>query len=316
MFKKILASFGKGAAVVDLRLQNTEYKVGENVQGNVIVQGGDIEQKVNSINVGLFMEIQSENGPSVQHIDTIPLSGSFVIGTKEEKVFPFLYQLPYTLPVSSSTVSFYYDTHLDIEGGIDKKDVDYIQVTPKKELMYVFQTLESLGFRQKTNSGKLDHYGQEFVFFPTTHFNHEVNEVEIRFAYEEHGIRIWMEVDVRQDFHEAEVKRELFLNEETLNNESELTELLEQVIAESIHHPQQYHEEHGYSSYGNHHELQEQYNHHSSSVAGMVGSFAAGAVGGMLLNETIEEFTEDDDNAEENNEFSFGDFFGGEEEED
>ena len=63
-------------------------------------------------------------------------------------------------------------------------------------------------------------YGQEFAFFPAQLFSGQVNEVEFRFAYEESGVCVWMEVDCRKRFHEIEEKREFFLEQSVLNNES------------------------------------------------------------------------------------------------
>lgn len=210
MFKKILASFGKGSATVDLRLYTNSYQVGENVQGDVVIFGGEVDQKIRSIDVGLFMEIRNEHGMAKHHIATVPASGPFIIHAHEEKYIPFHYQLPFTLPVSCPTVSFYFDTYLDIEGGADKKDVDYVEIRPIPPIMNVFAALERLGFRQTSTSGKLDRFGQEFSFFPMSHFAQDIHEIEMRLALEEQGIRVWMEVEVRQGYHEVEVKREFF----------------------------------------------------------------------------------------------------------
>ncbi|MBO0998709.1 sporulation protein [Bacillus sp. SD075] len=57
--------------------------------------------------------------------------------------------------------------------------------------------MNQLGFRETADSGKLDQYGQGFVFSPTQQFKGQVNEVEMRFANEESGIRVWMEVDCK-----------------------------------------------------------------------------------------------------------------------
>ncbi|MCO0598520.1 sporulation protein [Peribacillus butanolivorans] len=53
-------------------------------------------------------------------------------------------------------------------------------------------------------SGRLDQYGQEFAFSPTQQFMGQINEVEMRFANEETGIRVWMEVDCKSGYKEIE----------------------------------------------------------------------------------------------------------------
>lgn len=322
MFKKILASFGKGSATVDLRLYTNSYQVGENVQGDVVIFGGEVDQKIRSIDVGLFMEIRNEHGMAKHHIATVPASGPFIIHTYEEKTIPFTYQLPFTLPVSSPTVSFYFDTYLDVEGGADKKDVDYVEIKPIPQIMNVFEALERLGFRQKPTSGKLDRYGQEFSFFPMNHFAQEIHEIEMRFALEEQGIRIWLEVEVRQGYHEAEVKRDFFLPEEILNNIPELVNVLERYIVESVrqpgydYEPHYYHEPHSYRHEPYYDDDYDVHHHHGSSAAGMIGSFAAGALGGILMDEVMQDFLEEDhdqDHDQDHDGFDFGDFFGDDE---
>ena len=331
MFKRLLASFGKGSATVDLRLYTNSFHVGEKVQGEVLIYGGEYEQKIKSIDVGLFMEIHNEHGFTKHHIDTIPASGSFIIQAKEQKTIPFTYQLPYTLPISSPTVSFYFDTYLDVEGGIDKKDVDYVEIKPIPEIAHVFEAMDRLGFHQKPNSGELDSRGQEFSFYPMNHFAQEIHEIEMRFAMEEHGIRLWMEIEARQGYHEVEIKRDFFLPEGILNNMPELVNVLERYIVESVrqpgyyephsyHEPYPYHEPHSYRHEPYYDDDYDVHHHHGSSAAGMIGSFAAGALGGILMDEVMEDFMQEDHDHDQDHDhdhdqdgFDFGDFFGDDE---
>jgi sporulation-control protein len=248
LFKKILASLGKGAATVDLQLQGDEFEMGETAEGEVIVTGGEVEQTINSIQVALFIEIQTKKGTVSRQIASIHVSDSFIIGANEQKVLPFSFELPYNLAVSNKQIAFYFDTQLDIAAGVDKKDVDYIHIYPSQSIANIFSALEALGFYEKENSGRMDEHGQEFALYPTTHFKDDVDEVEIRFAEEEEGIQLWMEVDVSQWFGEKEVNRERFLSEETVQNESLLIETLKKLIQESIESPERYDQKPSYHS--------------------------------------------------------------------
>lgn len=138
----------------------------------------------------------------------------------------------------------------------------------------VFRAFDAIGFRQNATSGKLDHRGQEFAFFPTTRFQHEVNEVECRFTYEEHGIRLWMEVDVKQGFREKEISRSVLLTEELFRNESDFTAFIAELIRESIVSPEFSHPEQEHAIYS--HEQQGQQSPSGSPIVGMVGGLAAG----------------------------------------
>jgi len=306
MFKKILARFGKGAATVDLRFDNRPYNAGETIDGEVRIQGGEVEQKVNFLAARLMINVATKQGTETREVAKIPLSNAFVILPKEQKVIPFTYRIPQDLPVSRGSISYYFDTQLDIEGGVDRTDVDRLTIDVPKQIRVIFQALDNLGFREKHTSGKVDQYGQEFAFFPTGVFGGQVNEVELRFASEASGVRVWMEVDCRNGFHEIEAKREFFLEQSVLQNEPQLTELLKQYMMEIVDYPQAYTQPFSYTSHYGHQR------HHGSGIGGMVGGLAMGVLGGMLLGEMLDEMMEDALEAAGFDEEAFG----GEEEED
>ena len=131
MFKKILASLGKGAATVDLQCGNRNYQAGESIQGEVVIQGGEVEQNINQLTVRLMMNVVLKQGSVSKEVAHIPLVNRDCIHPKERKVIPFHYVLPTNIPISRGTVSYYLDTHLDIEGGVDRKDVDRLVIEPR-----------------------------------------------------------------------------------------------------------------------------------------------------------------------------------------
>ncbi|WJE55722.1 sporulation protein (plasmid) [Bacillus cereus] len=90
----------------------------------------------------------------------------------------------------------------------------------------IFYAFNRLGFQEKSTSGKLDAYGQEFSFFPREVFVSEVDEVEIHFAYEESGIRVWMEIDCRTRYGEVEAKREFFIEQDVLQEVRKIADIL------------------------------------------------------------------------------------------
>jgi sporulation-control protein len=321
MLKKFFAKFGKGAATVDLRFENRPYFAGETVNGEVHIIGGEVEQKINSLAVRLMMSIMTKQGTVNRQVTVIPLSGSQIILPKEQKVIPFTYQIPANIPVSRGAISYYFDTQLDIDGGVDRTDVDRLIIEVSQPVQSIFHALSNLGFREKHNSGKLDQYGQEFAFFPTGLFASKLNEVELRFALEESGVRVWMEADCRNGFQEFEAKREFFLDESVLNNEQLLAETLKQYLTEAVENPHLYAQPFSFASYHPHH------GHHGSGLGGMVGGLAMGIFGGMLLDELMEAFGSDElieeaaeaigfdeEMQEEVEDLGFGDFFGGDDE--
>ncbi|WP_342047293.1 sporulation protein [Bacillus sp. OTU530] len=333
MFKKFLARFGKGAATVDLRFENRPYFAGETIHGEVHIHGGEVEQKINHASARFMMSVATKQGTATREVAVVPLSGAYSILAKEQKVIPFTYQIPTNLPVSRGSIAYYFDTQLDIEGGVDRTDVDRLIVEAPKRVQSIFRALEGLGFREKPNSGKVDQYGQEFAFFPTHLFAGHVSEVELRFSYEETGVYIWMEIDCRSGYQEIEAKREFFLEDSILQNEERLAELLHQYITESVEHPYSYTQPFSYASHYGHASHHSHGHHHGgSSLGGMIGGLALGILGGVLMSEmldalgvdemvdemiedTAEAFGFDGEDEGEEDEGGFGDFFGGDDEE-
>jgi sporulation-control protein len=319
MFKKFLARLGKGAATVDLRIENRPYQAGEEINGEVHIIGGEVEQKVNHLAVRLMMNVMAKQGSVNRQVASFPLSGSQMILPKEQKVIPFTYQVPLDLPISRSKVSYYFDTQLDIEGGVDRTDVDRLIIEVPQSIQVIFQALGRLGFREKPDSGKIDQFGQEFALFPTQFLAGQVNEVELRFAFQEEGIYVWMEVDCRIGFHEIEARREFFLKNEDLQNEEKLTEILKQYLTEASEQPHLFTQPFSYRTQSGYQSFQGHDQHRSGNpLGGMVGGLALGILGGMLLNEMMgnaaEAFGFDEDGMEEELEVDDSDFgdFGGE----
>lgn len=323
MFKKILAKLGKGAATVDLKLDNHEYQSGESIRGEIVIQGGEVEQKINHLAVRFMMNVRLKQGPTTQQIASIPISSMDVIRPEEVKVLPFHYEIPSNIPLSSNIVSYFFDTNLDIDRGVDRKDVDDIKVKPDQKMSTIFNALNSLGFHEKSTSGKLDAFGQEFAYFPTTIFAGQVSEIELRFATETNGIRVWLEVDIKTSFKEVEAKHEFLLNEEALQTEEQVAQILQQYIAELMNQPYMFSQPFSF----------EQSFHkgsHSSSlknaIPGMIGGLAVGMIGSMLINEMLDDLDFDDivegitdefdDITEDLEEAAgdFDDFFGGDDE--
>ncbi|GAB6426009.1 hypothetical protein bcgnr5378_29380 [Bacillus cereus] len=290
MFKKILAKMGKGAATVDLRFENKPYGVGETVSGEVLIVGGEVEQNINKLSVNLMMKYSHDEESITSVIAQIPLSGGFIIRPKEDKRIPFTYLIPNDIPISTHSVTFFFDTQLDIQSGVDRGDVDYLEVEKSESMLAVFNALANMGFREKHSSGKLTKYGQEFAFFPTGEFSGQLEEIELLFSNEMTGIRIWMEVDNRNGH---EVKREFFVGNEMIHDITRMIGLLQNEIDKGLV-TNSYNTHHSYTS--NNHQYVDHHNNHGvhsggkgSMAAGVVGGLVAGAVGGYVLNEVMED---------------------------
>ncbi|OYD07505.1 sporulation protein [Paludifilum halophilum] len=324
MLKNLMAKLGKGGAKVDLVLDREDYTPGEPVSGELTIQGGTVEQKINRIDVELLMSIRVKERDFSHVIARFPFHESFTVHPEEKKSFPFSCELPQDLPLSGNQVVYYFITHLDIAAGVDHSDHDYIRVHPPHRLQKVLTAFEELGLREKYDSRSFNGYVQEFELFPTSFLQDRVEEVEFVAAYEDTGLRLMLEVDLFSFFGEKEIRREVHLENELLDESDRLVEHLQSLLLEMVENPDAY-------AYPRFSGTSGEHKHGGfSKIGGAVGGFAAGVLGGVVLSELMDELTEDEAEAAEEEESSeeetpeeeseeeggfFEDLFGGESEE-
>jgi sporulation-control protein len=343
MFKDFMAKLGPGSAQVDLVLDRNRFAPGERVDGKLLVKGGSVVQRVNKINVQLMLSVHAKGNNYTHPVTSIPFYQSFDIHPGELKEFPFNLQLPTNLLVTGQSVSYYFETELDLAGAVNQTDRDYIEIIPPLPLQNILSAFEQLGFREKHDSREFNGYVQEFKFFPTGLFREQIKELGFAAAIDPHGVRLLLEIDLYSFGHESQIKREVFIPQEKLANPPQLAAYLQSMLYEFIHQGQQYaNSPYGYGqpgygqpsygqpsygqpgygqpgygqpgygqpSYGQPSYGQPSYgqpgyeqNHdhdspkHSSfsGLGGAIGGFAAGVLGGMLLDEMLH----DDNNRHE-----------------
>ncbi|MBH8596550.1 sporulation protein [Thermoactinomyces sp. CICC 10523] len=299
MFKDFMARLGHGAAKVDLILEQNRFAPGDPVAGKVLIKGGSVEQRINKIDVRFMLSIYAKGHVHTHPVASVPFYQSFVIRPGEQKELPFHFQLPGNLLVTGQSVSYYFDTQLDLAGAVDQSDRDYIEIVPPVPLSNILAALSRLGFRETHHSRKFNGYVQEFELVPTELFREQVKEVEFAAAIEPNGVRLLLEVEYYSFGHHHEVKREVFIPQDQISDPDALMMLWQNLITESMstphyghghyHIPHSYH--HGQSHYGHsHHHHGHDHHHHShlSGMTGAIGGFAAGLIGGVLLDELLD----------------------------
>ncbi len=290
MFKKLMARFGKGAAKVDLVLDKNQFRLGESVEGKLVIEGGEAEQKINKIDILLQVAIRHDETESVHTVATIPVNESFTIHPGEHKEFPFKYLLPYDLLISGNHVTYFFSTNLDIASGVDQKDRDYIEIVCPHPLQMILDALTRLGFREKHESRKFNGRGQEFELFPTDFLQGRAEELEFIAAVHPDGVHMLVELDLYSFGDEKELKREVFIPKHLLESEEELVKEIKAILEEMANYGTggYYHDTHYQYGHGHH-------GHSSSGLKGAVGGFAAGVIGAMVVDEVVDELFEDDE---------------------
>ncbi|WP_394219565.1 sporulation protein [Halobacillus trueperi] len=205
MFKKLLASVGVGAAKVDTQLEKDQFIPGETVHGKVVIQGGDVEQSIDSIHIFLMTEaIREVDDKKVKDkvaLQKYPIANQETIKEGETKEIPFSIQLPYHVPASHGRLPIWFETGLDIPMALDPEDRDPIKIAPHPYIAKVLEALEShLGFHlRKVEMEYSKRYGyvQEFEFAPGGEYRSYLDELEAIFFLHEDRIDVMLEVDRR-----------------------------------------------------------------------------------------------------------------------
>lgn len=155
MFGKLKASLGIGAAKVDTVLESMSVFQGEVLKGTVHIQGGDVEQQIDAINLKLCTEVKVEVDDSVSYQDFVigkmQAVQPFVIGPNEHKQIPFELKLDDETPITAlnalkNQCHVWLETTLDIDFAIDPKDRDFIEVKPLPVAAKILSAIEQAGF--------------------------------------------------------------------------------------------------------------------------------------------------------------------------
>src|SRR5690606_5603620 len=128
LFKNLLVKMGKGGTTANLKLDRSEYLPGETVRGELKVDGGLVTQQINEIEVELLLVIRANEKPFRHTLHKSPIGEPFSLPPDTWRTFPFSCRLPEDLPVSGKTVTYSLVTRLDIEGGMDHTNQNYIRI--------------------------------------------------------------------------------------------------------------------------------------------------------------------------------------------
>ncbi|MCM3767900.1 sporulation protein [Neobacillus niacini] len=208
-FNKVFASVGIGSATVDTKLEKDTYMPGEIVTGVVEIKGGKIDQQIDEIylalNTNYIRESDDRKYTVTATIEKYRITSAFMVRVNERKEIPFTFQLPYDTPLSIGRSKVWVTTGLDIKGGVDPSDKDYLKIVPNPLMTAVFNAVENLGFRIREADceeaprrfrGRLP-FVQEFEFVPTSGpFRGRLDELEIVvFPSGNGGLDIMFQVD-------------------------------------------------------------------------------------------------------------------------
>ncbi|WP_031072396.1 sporulation protein [Streptomyces sp. NRRL S-118] len=212
-FKKLLASLGAGGASVETVLTEANVVPGGVVQGEVRIQGGTVDQRIEGLSVGLQARVEVESGDHEVRQDIeftkVRLGGAFEAKAGAVHVVPFGLEIPWETPVTMIAGQHLHGmdigvtTELEIARAVDSGDLDPINVHPLPAQQAILDAFIQLGFRFKSADMERGHirgtrqrlpFYQEIEFLPPQHYR-GLNQVELSFVADEREMDVVLEMD-------------------------------------------------------------------------------------------------------------------------
>lgn len=210
-FNKMFASVGIGSAKVDTQLERDVVAPGDEVRGVVVIQGGNLEQSIDSIyltlNTTYIKERDDKKYTQTGQVDKFKLTEPFTIRPNERREIPISFRLPSDVPLTIGRTKVWVATGLDIKNAVDPTDKDFVRVVPNRLMESVLNAVQGLGFRlREADCEEAPHrlrrrlpFVQEFEFVPVSGmFRGRLDELElVFFPTSSDEMEIMMQVDRR-----------------------------------------------------------------------------------------------------------------------
>ncbi|MFB9906469.1 sporulation protein [Allokutzneria oryzae] len=321
VFKKLLGALGIGGPSVDTVLFDPNTRPGGVLSGEVRIQGGDRDVEIEHVALGLVTRVEVERGDHERNMNAefhrVVVEGRFRLSAKENRTIPFQFPVPWETPITDvygqrlPGMTIGLRTELAVASAVDKGDLDPVFVQPLPAQERVLDAFGQLGFRFRSadvEGGRIHGLHQQLPFFqeieflPPHQFAGRINEVELTFVTDPHGMTVVLEADKRGGFFSSgqdAFGRFQLTHEDAMSADwaGMIDGWLHEVASRRQAHyghqqqygqPQYGHQQYGHPQYGHD-------GHHGGQrgggmgVGGMVAAGAAGVVGGMILGEVFEE---------------------------
>ncbi|NSC20912.1 sporulation protein [Streptomyces albus subsp. chlorinus] len=212
-FKKLFASMGMGSASVDTVLHEPHAVPGGVVQGEVRIEGGSVEQEIQSLSIGLQarVEVETNDGEMHQNIvfGTQRLGGAVTLAEGSSHVVPFSLEVPWETPITMFLgqqlrgMQIGVCTELAIARAVDSTDLDPVEIHPLPAQQAILDAFGQLGFRFKSADMEKGHirntrqqlpFYQEIEFYAPQQYR-GLNQVELSFVADARGMDVVLEMD-------------------------------------------------------------------------------------------------------------------------
>ncbi|MFB9445618.1 sporulation protein [Dactylosporangium vinaceum] len=309
VFKRMLAAFGVGGPGVDTVLDTLEAQPGGFIDGQIHIQGGDRDARIERVTLALGTQL--DNGPGVE-LNRSTAAEHFTVRAGATESVPFRLSVPWETPITSvygqhlRGMVMGVHTELEVAGGRDKGDLDPVAITPLPVHQAILDGFAELGFRFKKADvehgfiqgvpQQLPCY-QEIEFLAAPQYADRIGEVELTFLTNPRGVEVILEFDKRGGmFHSGGDAYSRFSIGHDQVAGTNWAGVVDGWVREAAQrHSARYaaHGGHGPGGYGH-----GPYGHGrrggGMGMGTVVAAGAAGVVGGLVAGEIIDEVFEDD----------------------
>ena len=312
MFKRMLSAFGVGGPSVDTVLDSPHATPGQVVTGQVRIQGGSNEARIDQVVLSLVTRVEIEQGDhefsSVSEFLRVVVAEDVRVPAGQLTAVPFQLPIPWETPITAvggqplpgMTVGV--RTELVIAAAPDKGDLDPLLVGPLPSQDRVLEAFGQLGFQFRSADVEVGRihgvqqelrFYQEIEFYPPAQFAGRINQVELTFVTSPHELVVVLEADKRGGMFSSgsdAFGRFHASHHDAMNTDwaGAINQWMAQVAERGGHSAfgQPGYGHHGYDQHGHR-------GHRGPGMGAVVGGVAAGVVGGMVLGEVVEEVFED-----------------------
>lgn len=337
VFKKLLGAMGAGGPSVDTVLAEGPAVPGGTLTGQVHLEGGSSEARVEEIVLELVARAEAESHDEEHEgtvvFERVTVAGGFRLAEGERRSVPFSLALPWETPVTELHgqplgIVLGVRTELRIAGARDKGDLDPLRVGPLPAQEAVLEALGQLGWEFRSADleyGRIHGTDQRLPFYqeielgPPSRYAHAVGEIELTFLASPAGLDVVVEADKRAGLFSGghDVLGRHHVDDADIRGAGWTGTVDGWVRALVDRHGGHGHDDHGHGGHGqggHGHGGHGHGGHHGSAGPGVGTAIAAGAAGvavgvagGLVAAEVVDEIgdafeDEDEDGGEDGDE--------------
>ncbi|GHC78833.1 hypothetical protein GCM10007079_16450 [Nocardiopsis terrae] len=213
VIKRLLAGIGFGGASVETSLDSSVTVPGGSLRGTVVIEGGDVEQQVEQLTVGLQARVETEVGDHEVNSDMefhrVRLGEGVALVPGQRFQVPFELFVPWETPITAHRgrhlhhMNLGVNTRLHVANAVDPGDLDPVGIEPLPAQAAILDSLFSLGFTFKhadLERGRIAQTRQRLPFYQEIEFHapsryRGLNELELSLVTDEHGVDVVLELD-------------------------------------------------------------------------------------------------------------------------